>query len=494
MTAVDKEQSFLVIGGGFSGSLLATILAKSGFPVTLINRERHPRFAIGESSTPTAGFILKSLVQRFDLQELDPLTKYGLWSRHYPQISCGVKRGFSYFFHQPGSQIQITPSHDFELLVAASQSRETADTHWYRQDVDAFLFAYAASNGVACMSDAALTNAKYNPAGHWEVRLNSTGPLRQFDWIIDASGAGEVMSRLTGSPRRTEAPFVTNTSACYGHFRNVPRYDDLLTDAGMDTSDFPFPSDDAAQHHMFNAQWLWSLRFENGISSLGLVTDLNRRNEGDWEEMLNTYPAMATLLQESIPSAATPELRVSGRMQRQARQGCGPNWVALPNTIGFVDPLHSTGIAHSLSGVERLAEIFLYSQDTSADVSAYASAVYKELHFIDRLISGCYKLMPSKRHFEAYCMLYFTAAHNYETQRMESQANRTVPGIFLSDDPQMVDLIEQGFELACRIEASGDWTEPVLFEQQIRNLISPVDRVGLCNPELCSMYASTAVL
>ena len=141
-----------------------------------------------------------------------------------------------------------------------------------------------------------------------------------------------------------------------------------------------------------------------------------------------------------------------------------------------------------------MAEIFLYSQDTSADVSAYASAVYKELHFIDRLISGCYKLMPSKRHFEAYCMLYFTAAHNYETQRMESQANRTVPGIFLSDDPQMVDLIEQGFELACRIEASGDWTEPVLFEQQIRNLISPVDRVGLCNPELCSMYASTAVL
>ncbi len=494
MTAVGKKQSFLIIGGGFSGSLLATILAKSGFNVTLIDRERHPRFAIGESSTPTAGFILKSLVQRFDLPELVPLTKYGLWSSQYPQIGCGVKRGFSYFFHQPGSQPRITPAHDNELLVAASQSRETADTHWYRQDVDAFLFDYAASHGVVCMSDAAVTNAKFSSAGHWEVRLNSTGPPRQFDWIIDASGAGEVMSRLTGRPGRMEAPFVTNTSACYGHFRNVPRYDDLLNDAGLDTSDFPFPSDDAAQHHMFAAQWLWNLRFENGISSLGLVTDLNRRNESDWEEMLSTYPAMATLLQEAIPSAATPELRVSGRMQRQANQGCGPNWVALPNTIGFVDPLHSTGIAHSLSGVERLADIFLHSQDTSADVSAYTSAVYKELHFIDRLISGCYKLMPSKRHFEAYCMLYFAVAHNYETQRLELQASRAAPGIFLSDDSQVVDLIEQGFELACRIESSDDWTEPILFEQQIRELISPVDRIGLCNPELRSMYASTAVL
>ncbi len=90
--SVTERRKILVVGSGFSGSLLASILQKDGNDVTLIDKSSHPRFAIGESSTPTAGFILKSLIDRYDLQELKPLTRYGLWREHLSEIGVGVKR------------------------------------------------------------------------------------------------------------------------------------------------------------------------------------------------------------------------------------------------------------------------------------------------------------------------------------------------------------------------------------------------------------------
>ena len=84
--SVNERRKILVVGSGFSGSLLASILQKHGNDVTLIDKASHPRFAIGESSTPTAGFILKSLIDRYDLLELKPLTRYGLWREYLSEI------------------------------------------------------------------------------------------------------------------------------------------------------------------------------------------------------------------------------------------------------------------------------------------------------------------------------------------------------------------------------------------------------------------------
>ena len=56
----------VVLGSGFSGSLLAQILSRVGRSVALLDHRGHPRFAIGESSTPAANLILKQLADRFD--------------------------------------------------------------------------------------------------------------------------------------------------------------------------------------------------------------------------------------------------------------------------------------------------------------------------------------------------------------------------------------------------------------------------------------------
>jgi FADH2 O2-dependent halogenase len=64
-TRVDADVA--VVGSGFGGSLVALCLLQRGQRVALIERGRHPRFAIGESTTPLANLLIEELADRYDL-------------------------------------------------------------------------------------------------------------------------------------------------------------------------------------------------------------------------------------------------------------------------------------------------------------------------------------------------------------------------------------------------------------------------------------------
>src|SRR5258706_15681131 len=89
-----------VIGSGFAGSLMAMIARRLGCSVVLLERGAHPRFAIGESSTPLANLLLAELAHRYDLPRIAPLSKWGSWQRAHPVIGCGLKRGFPFYHHE----------------------------------------------------------------------------------------------------------------------------------------------------------------------------------------------------------------------------------------------------------------------------------------------------------------------------------------------------------------------------------------------------------
>src|SRR5438094_5157024 len=91
-----------IIGSGFGGSLTAMVARRLGLSVLLLERGSHPRFAIGESSSPLANLLLEQLARRYDLPRLLPLTEYGKWQRTYPEIGCGLKLGFSFYAHTYG--------------------------------------------------------------------------------------------------------------------------------------------------------------------------------------------------------------------------------------------------------------------------------------------------------------------------------------------------------------------------------------------------------
>src|SRR5947207_12869979 len=127
-----------IVGSGFGGSLLAMIARRLGRSLVLLERGRHPRFVIGESSTPLANLLLEELVDRYHLPRLRALTKWGTWQETYPDIACGLKRGFTFYHHRFGAPWRETAERRNQLLVAASPPNGIADTHWYRPDFGHF--------------------------------------------------------------------------------------------------------------------------------------------------------------------------------------------------------------------------------------------------------------------------------------------------------------------------------------------------------------------
>jgi FADH2 O2-dependent halogenase len=143
-----------VVGSGFGGSLMAMIARRLGRSVILLERGRHPRFAIGESSTPLANLLWEELASRYGLTRLASLSRWGSWQRHHPHIACGLKRGFSFFHHRFGKLFRVSEERDEQLLVAASPRDEIADTHWYRPEFDEFLVQEARACGVEYRDEA----------------------------------------------------------------------------------------------------------------------------------------------------------------------------------------------------------------------------------------------------------------------------------------------------------------------------------------------------
>src|SRR5690349_4595715 len=91
-----------ILGSGFAGSLTAMIARRMGYSVLMLERWTHPRFAIGESTSPLTNLLLEELAVRYDLPRLLPLTSYGPWKRAYPELTVGLKRGFTFYHHEPG--------------------------------------------------------------------------------------------------------------------------------------------------------------------------------------------------------------------------------------------------------------------------------------------------------------------------------------------------------------------------------------------------------
>src|SRR5205814_361082 len=85
----------LVLGAGFAGSLMALVAHRIGLRTVLVEKGQHPRFAVGESSTPIANLVLEELARTYYLPRLFPLTKHGRWQAAYPHLAVGLKRGFT---------------------------------------------------------------------------------------------------------------------------------------------------------------------------------------------------------------------------------------------------------------------------------------------------------------------------------------------------------------------------------------------------------------
>ena len=184
-----------VIGSGVAGSLLARLLALRGRQVLLAERESHPRFALGESSTPLAALSLERLASRYRQPDLRSLAAHGRWRRDLPNLRCGLKRGFTFYRHLPGVPF-TNDANAARMLVAASPEAEVADCQWLRADVDTYLVERAREAGVDYRDRLEIGAVEQTGAG-WRLRgrRHDHEVDVEASFVVDASGAGEVLAQ-----------------------------------------------------------------------------------------------------------------------------------------------------------------------------------------------------------------------------------------------------------------------------------------------------------
>jgi FADH2 O2-dependent halogenase len=497
---MSESYDVIILGSGFSGSLLGRILVKRGWKVLVIDSGRHPRFAIGESTTPTADFLVAHIADSWDLPELAPLACWGSWKREYPEVVCGKKRGFSYYRHRRSEAYADDRRHDRSLLVAASREDRYSDTHWFRSSVDHFLARLATDAGVTLWQESSVVSADFDRFEHrWRVGVVRSGVVGEREkteravsvrarWIVDASGGGGATAGLVDNGRDDDW-MRTRTRATYAHFSGVKPFV-----AGR-ADDDPFCGDDAAQHHLVDNGWWWMLRFDNGVTSVGLVERMGRDDEPPRRDSASErlflaaadYPSVGELLDGAKVVGPAGGVVASGRLSRCRTAACGAGWVLLPNAYGFVDPLHSTGIAHALSGVDRVARILTGPTDEiDGRLAEYQTQLRDEIRWLDTLIAGCYRAMPSFRRFTAYCGYYFVAAIGFEAV-MGSDPAVWPMGYMQCGDRRLAEAAEASYQ-----EAGDDSVSDDDFVRRVRKRIAPWNRVGLLDPALCNRLSHTA--
>ena len=475
-----------IVGSGFGGSLLAMIARRLGYRVVLLERGRHPRFAIGESASPLAGVLIEQLADRYDLPRIRPLSAFGTWRRTYPDVVCGLKRGFTYFRHERDEPYRVDADRSTQLLVAASPNDELSDTHWLRSDVDHFLVREAIDAGVEYLDEAQLESLERSSEISVLTGRRRESPVSiRAALVVDASGPHGFISRALNIRNRGFAGYPA-TQALFSHFTGVARCEQMpefVAPRHIDET-APYAMDDAALHHVFDGGWMWVLRFGNGVTSAGIaVTDDLARElklaEGEpaWRRFLAMYPSVAA---QFADAEATREFTWMPRLSWRAAQAAGEGWVMLPSAAGFVDPLFSTGIPLTLLGIERIARILdRTAPHQEAPYEHYAKTTLAEVDHAARFVAGCYSAFPRFEQFAAYSMFYFAAASFAEMARrlrVHSPESRFLGSDRASFAEALVRLSPQSRGLDAR------------YASDVATAIEPINIAGLCESRKRNWY------
>jgi FADH2 O2-dependent halogenase len=409
-----------VIGSGFAGSLMSMAARSLGLSVVMIERGKHPRFAIGESTTPLTNLLLEEICDEFGMPELRSLSKWGTWQEEHPGIPCGLKRGFTFFRHELGQRFPADPGAALarQLMVGASPNERVADTHWFRPEFDRYLAERAAAMGVDHRDEAVLHLAAEEPG---RVLLSGVRAGRAFGigagFVVDASGPRGFLHQAMRLKEKPVEGFP-HTQALYAHFEGVAALPEAFSPGNP-----PFPPEQAAVHHVFDGGWVWVLRFNNGITSAGVVAvdavaeRLNfRGGQEGWSNLMRELPSVG----EQFASArATMPFVWQARTSFQSAQVTGKRWALLPSAAGVIDPLLSTGFPLALLGVQRLARLMrsLGRAEFEAGRVDYADTTTREFEATARLVKALYARMGRFDDFKQMSLLYFTAASFSEAAR-----------------------------------------------------------------------------
>ncbi len=311
----------LVIGAGPAGSVAAALLAQRGHEVLVLERQRFPRFSIGES-------LLASTTQLLDeAGMLDAVVAGGFQFKNGATFVCGDEVAEFNFANKTAAGCSFTfqvPRAEFDQILAREAARHGAVV---RHEVEITAIE---------LGDGGPTVTARSAAGDVEVHRPR--------FVLDASGFGRTLARLLDLEKPSGFPV---RSALFCHVRD-----------GIAAGTFDRQKIRIGINPVDRDVWSWLIPFANGTSSLGIVAarEQHERHAGSPEERLRAMMAGEPKLDELV--GAAPAVRPVGEIVGYAASVvrlCGPGFALLGNAAEFLDPVFSSGVTIALYSAKLAA-------------------------------------------------------------------------------------------------------------------------------------------
>ena len=408
------DNPIIVIGGGPAGACVSTLLARMGFPVVLLERERFPRAHIGESLLPGSIPILESLGVMDEVRQARFTVKHGatmIWGTEREPWSWRFSETHS---SNPHAYQVWRPEFDAILLNNARRSGVDVREGW---QVTRVLFDNdGGATAVRCrpMDDASARgasagesstdiatnramNGAMDRAAHTATdiatnRATDIAAARELSsddlsltdgvkagalpaevelqarFVVDASGQSGVLSRQLGL--REWDDFFRNL-AVYGYYKGGAR----------------LPSPDAGNILIESQEdgWLWHIPLRDGWASVGAVVDAEIGQRGIREQgtarflqsQIAAAPYLASML-ESAELASVPEVVRDWSYRCRTLHGRG--YILVGDAGCFIDPLFSSGVHLALT-YAALAAVVVASALEDPTIASPAAQMYEQMYY-----------------------------------------------------------------------------------------------------------------
>jgi|SRR6185436_13061219 flavin-dependent dehydrogenase len=320
---MEETCDVFILGGGPAGSTAAALLAERGWKTVIVDKERHPRFHIGESMLPMS----TPLFERLGVRE--QVEKIGM-----------VKHGAE--FVSPAKKQSVT----FDFADAWNADYPST---WQvrRSQLDEILFRNSARKGAQTVEECRVTDVQFPKTKQEDVRVSAQmadGTKREWRarFFIDASGRDTFLSRRFDMKQRNHEHC---TAAIFGHFENAKR----LT--GKEEGNISI--------FWFDHGWFWFIPLLDGQTSVGAVCNAEymKSRKADTRQFFFDTIARCPALVERLAQATLPgNVTATGNYSYFSERMYGERWILVGDAWAFVDPVFSSGVLLGMNSAFHAAD------------------------------------------------------------------------------------------------------------------------------------------
>jgi len=310
----------VVIGGGPAGSTVSTFLSRRGWKVTLFEKDRHPRFHIGESLLPLNMPIFDRLGVRKDVERIG-MFKPGA------EFVYGDGEPVQFYFRE-----SVSPDYPFAYQVK-------------RSDLDEMLLRNSATAGTRVFEETRVNDVQFDADGATVVATDAQGVEQRWRarFVVDASGRDTFFANKTNSKRRNRRH---NSAAIFSHFEGAEFRQG--EDAGLITV------------YWFDHGWFWMIPFNDGGMSVGAVCwpyYMMSRTKSVDEFFMDTVAMCPGVTRRLKNARMTMPALATGNYSYEGGIVGGDRFITIGDAFAFIDPVFSSGVFLAMNGAEMSVEL-----------------------------------------------------------------------------------------------------------------------------------------